>query len=60
MAKITVSEPIMGQSGMFYCAGFVNDTYVHFLTDTKPTRKELKRKLLNKYNRENNNMGLER
>ena len=56
MAKIIVFEPIMGVSGLFYCAGWVGDTYVHFLTDTKPTRKELKIKILKKYKRDNKNI----
>lgn len=59
MAKIDILEPIMGDSGMFYCAGWVDDIYTHFLADYKPTKRQIKEKLLEKYNKENKMLGLD-
>ena len=58
MAKITVLESIMGSNGIFYCAGWVGEEYIHFLADYKMTKKEIKNKLKEIYNK-NNVMGLE-
>lgn len=53
MAKIEVLEQVMGSSGMFYCAGWVGDEYIHFLADYKMTKKEIKNKLKEIYNKNN-------
>lgn len=51
MAKIIALEPIGNINGIFYCAGFVNDKYLHFLADYKPQKAQIKSKLLTKYNK---------
>ena len=53
MAKIIIFEPVMGISGMFYYAGFVSDSYVHFLADYKMSKRQIKIKLFKKYKKDN-------
>ena len=45
-AKISVLEPICNGVGIFYYAGFVNDTYVHFLGCNKLIKRQIKENLL--------------
>ena len=54
MAKIEVSSEIYNKGGTIYYAGWVNDTYVHFLSLDKLSKSEIKNKLLKKYNKEHN------
>lgn len=54
MAKIDILEPIHNGCGTIYYAGFVNGEYVKFLADYKLSRSEIKRKLLDRYNKINN------
>lgn len=52
MAKIELLEPISNAGGTIYYAGFVNGLYTHFLGYDKLTKKEIKDKLLDKYNKD--------
>lgn len=50
MSKINILEPIHNGSGVIYYQGFVNGSYIHFLGYNKLTKREIKVKLLDKYN----------
>lgn len=52
MVKIEVLEPINNGNGIIYYAGFVNGLYTHFLGYDELTKKEIKQKLLDKYNKD--------
>lgn len=54
MAKIQVSSEIYNKGGTIYYAGWVNDTYVHFLSYDKLSKGQIKSKLLDRYNKINN------
>ena len=54
MAKIQVSSEIYNMGGTIYYAGWVNDTYIHFLSLDKLSKSDIKSKLLDKYNKTNN------
>lgn len=49
MAKIDLFEPVYAPSGVICYAGFVNDTYTHFLGYDVLTKKEIKQHLLDRY-----------
>ena len=49
MAKIELLEPINNQCGTIYYAGFVNGSYIGFLGYDILTKKEIKSKLLKRY-----------
>lgn len=50
MAKIDILDPICNPSGVIYYAGFINGEYTHFLSYDKLNKKQIKSKLLDKYN----------
>lgn len=54
MAKIAIITLVDNGAGTIYCAGFVNDRYIQISGSSKLTKKELKTKLLDKYNEKYN------
>ena len=50
MTKIDILDPICNPNGVIYYSGFVYGEYTHFLGYDKLTKKEIKTKLLDKYN----------
>lgn len=54
MAKTTITTIINNGAGTLYCAGFVNGKYIQILGSSKLTMKELKTRLVNRYNEKYN------
>ena len=46
-----LSSEIYNKGGTIYYAGWVNDTYIHFLSLDKLSKGQVKSKLLDKYNK---------
>lgn len=51
MAKIAITTVIDNGAGTIYCAGFVNGRYIQILGSNTLTKKEIKGRLLDKYNK---------
>ena len=54
MAKIAIITLVDNGAGTIYCAGFVNGKYIQISGSSRLTKKELKSKLLDKYNEKYN------
>lgn len=54
MAKITIMSIFPVGAGTIYCAGLVNGKYINFLTEKQLNNKDIKKKLLEYYNKRYN------
>ena len=50
--KIDLAEPVFHNNGVIYYSGYVNGVYTHFLTYDKMPKADIKRKLLEKYEKD--------